>query len=145
MSDKITQQLIDHPVATKIADIRKMAEKNSKESIIDRLKATSAELLLLQYRMRELSVLEWYDSLCDRQKKIHDFYEKHCDYFKKAAGNYNWVVLADYNIETMEMVEYNDMWYCYVSDTKHVEKITEAMTADELNGVLCTPIISMST
>mgnify|MGYP000509168170 CR=1 FL=1 len=150
MSEKITQQIIDCPVTTTIADIRKMMEKHSKESIVDRIKATTAELLLLQYRMREYAILEWYDSLSERQQKIHMFYEKHYEEFKKRAGNNNWVMLVD-NIDTIENVSVSkfddnvDMWICYVHDNDAVETIAATIGDIKHEGVMFCPMFSVST
>jgi hypothetical protein len=152
MADALANYIVDVPIHTKINDIRQKVTDMPKEKLVERIQATTTELVKLQYMMREYSVLEWYEKLGDRQKDLHDFFEKHVGDIKAQAGsNYNWVVLSDKEFKSEKHIkeikrfdEDIDVWVGFLTTSKKVEKATKDYSDLKLQGMLFTPLFSVS-
>lgn len=151
MADELVNYIIDTPIHTKIEDIRKKTVNMPKEKLVERIQATTTELVKLQYQMREYSVLEWYETLGTRQKKLHNFFEEHVDELKKQSDGNNWVVLCDKEFEPSKIIKgfkkFNDdtdVWIGFIPNAKKVEKVTKEYSKLRLEGMLYTPLFFVS-
>lgn len=151
MADKLANYIVDTPIYTKVDDIRKKTIDMPREKLIERIQATTTELVKLQYTMREYSILEWFDSLNDRQKALHMFFEQHAERFKKESNDKNWLVLSDHDFEVVENItikgrfdDNTDIWYGFIDNASDVEAISEEYYEMKLDGMLYTPLFSIS-
>lgn len=155
MSEQLANYIVDVPIYTKIADIEKKVATMSKEKLIQRIQATTTELVKLQYLMREYSVLDWYYSIGDRQKVLHGFFEENIDVIKKGAGSlYNWVVLSDNELTQDDRIigstkfdKDTDVWIGYLTSDVEVQQVVDRFSSEnvDVNGILFTPLFSNKT
>lgn len=151
-ADQLAAYIVDTPIHTKISDIRKKRDDMTKEKLVQRIQAVTTELVKLQYTMREYSVLEWYDKLGDRQKVLHDTFEHHVEEFKKMAQQgdqkFNWIVLSDREFVPTKHIKnyqtFNDIWIGFIANMKKVEKTTKEYSTQKLEGMMFTPLFSVS-
>lgn len=152
MANELTNYIVDTPVHTKIEDIKKKMSDLTIDKLVERIKATTSELVKLQYMMREYSVLQWYEKLGERQKKLHGVFENNVESIKALVGEkYNWVVLSDTEIEVTEKIrnvsKFDDggnVWIGFLETSNDVEEAIKTSVDDKLEGMLFTPIFSVS-
>lgn len=152
MANELSNYIVDVPIHTKIADIEKKMSELPKEKLVERIQATTTELVKLQYMMREYSVYEWYEKLGEKQKELHDFFENRASDIKNTVDKkYNWVVLSDREIESSvnikDIKKYSkddDIWIGFLTNSKKVEKAVKEFTELRLKGMLFVPLFSVS-
>jgi hypothetical protein len=150
MASELVHLISDTPILTKIADLEKMAIELPKNKLVEKIQAVTTELILLQFKMREHLILDWYTKLNDRQKLLHLFFEEKIDSIKRNAKSNNWVVISDCWFESDSIVEnidkYNDydIWVGFIDTSDNVEKATCEYHNDELDGMLFIPLFSIN-
>jgi hypothetical protein len=150
MASELIQHITDTPIMTKIADLEKMAIELPKNKLVEKIQAVTTELILLQFKMREHAVLDWYTKLNDRQKLLHLFFEENIDSMKLKANSDNWVVISDTWFESENIVKniekYNDheIWVGFIDTSDNVEKATCEYHNDELDCMLFSPLFSIN-
>lgn len=151
MASELAKHVIDIPIMTKMATLKEMATHTPKESVVNKIQAVTTELVMLQYKLREYAVLEWYENkLNDRQKELHNFFEKHIEPLKLKAQHDNWVVLSDHKfkvtpyITNTDQYSGNSIWYGFINNIKNVDNTTKEFNDTNLEGMLFVPLFSVN-
>lgn len=140
----LMETLTVNAIETPIDVLRERVADEPREEIVKKLNAMYTEMVKLQYRLREYATVEWYDSLDDRRKNLHDVFEQNRDFFKKGADKKNWLFLTDIEPKhvKVEKIDHADKTYyfTFMEDTQSMEATIAKMRTREVNKCLCVPL-----
>ena len=150
--NQLVNRVVNQVIETPIAVLQEKVKETPKEEIIERIQAVTAELIKLQYTLREYSIVEWYEKeLDERRKHLHDVFERNRDFFKAGADGDNWLAIcntakAPVNVKGFEKflgTEADDQgpyWFAYFKDQEDLNKVIDDMRRRDTNKLLCVPI-----
>ena len=150
--NQLVNKVVNDVIETPIAVLKERIKETSKDEIVQRIQAVTAELIRLQYSLREYSIVEWYDNgLDDRRKGLHDVFERNREFFKSGADGDNWLALCGTpkppaNIKGFEEFlgrEEDDQgpyWFCYFKDAETLNRAIDKMRRRDTGKLLCVPI-----
>lgn len=142
----IVNAVVNDAIETPMSVLIERTEKCSKDEILERYRATMSEMIKLQYRLREYSIVDWYkNELDDLRRNLHDVFEKNRDFFKAGSKGDNWLLLSNVNIERVnELEEFNDgenvYYFAYFSTQDKVNECIDNMRKKDTYKVLCVPL-----
>lgn len=146
LMEKLTICAIETPI-----DILKdRIVKVPRQEIVDKLNALYSEIIKLQYCLREYAIVEWYNTLDDRRKRLHDIFEKNRDFFKQSSEGKNWLFLSDINSKDLSTKIFddknseNEVYFTFFEDNETMKKALDNMRTSEVNKCLCTPLFNVN-
>lgn len=142
LMEKLTVSAIETPIDV----LKERVSETPRQEIVDRLNALYSEMIKLQYRLREYATVEWYDTLDDRRKHLHDVFEKNREFFKEGSGGKNWLFLSDVkpkHLTTETLDDEGEVYFTFFNDNETMNKALDNMRTREVNKCLCTPLFNV--
>lgn len=142
----IVNAVVNDTIDTPIAVLKERYKDVDPEDVVSMLNATISEMIKLQYKLRELSIIEWYDKLDDSRKHLHDVFERNREFFKAGAQSDNWLALSYKSFNGYEQfngLEADDKGPYHFKYFKNTEEMTDSMDRmrqRDVYKVLCTPL-----
>ena len=150
--NQLVNKVVNEVIETPIAVLKERVKTTPREQVIEKIQAVTAELIKLQYTLREYSMVEWYDKeLDDRRKHLHDVYERNREFFKAGANGDNWLAICNpskspANVNCFEEFlggESDDQgpyYFAFFKDAESLNKVIDDMRRRDTNKLLCVPI-----
>lgn len=124
---------------------RKDIEKTPTIELEEQLRVYACEILKIQQKLKDRTILNWYDSLSSNHKSIHDFFEvNNNDIVEKAPDNAKWVAISMKEIQhhdmTLKKYDLCDLWYAYFDNVDTMYNVIDGITQEELEFIMFLPI-----
>lgn len=129
--------LASAPVEAPIDVLLARCASMPKEDVIQQMQRASRELLVLQYRLREHALVEWFQSMDEDRKRLHRMFEDVRPELKRESNGRNWVILS-LEQALPEQENLNDLWYAFDGDTDSMLARIDAVQ----DKVLCEPLFA---
>lgn len=151
-NNELVNKIVRDVIETPIAVLKGKVKETPKSEVIEKFNAITAELLRLQYTLREYSIVEWYENeLDDRRKHLHDVFERNREFFKAGAGGDNWLAICNTpnppaNVSGFEKFlgtaadDQGPYYFAYFKDQEALNKVLDNMRKRDTNKLLCVPI-----
>jgi hypothetical protein len=149
---RLVNKIVNDVIETPIAELKKRVKETPREKLLERYQALAAEMLKLQYNLREYSIVDWYENeLDDRRKHLHDVFERNREFFKAGAGTDNWLALCNTakppaNVKGFEKFDgqavddQGPYYFAFFKDQVSLNKVIDDMRRRDTNKLLCVPI-----
>lgn len=143
LMEKLTVQAIETPIEV----LKERISDMPREDVVAKLNAMYSEMVKLQYRLREYATVEWYDTLDDRRKGLHNLFEKNREFFKGGSEGKNWLFISDVKPKHLSTEVFTDdgpdYYFTFFADTDAMNKTLDKMRTREVNKCLCTPLFKV--
>lgn len=144
LTEKVVRDTIETPIKVLIQQVK----EQSKEELIEEMNALAAEMIKLQYKLRTYSVVEWYNTLDDLRKHLHDVFEENRDFFKACSKGDNWMCISTVKIPVDDPVEFNGKegdtrgpyYIGFFKSQEEMNKCIDKMEDSDTEYILCLPI-----
>lgn len=146
---QLMQTLTVNAIETPIRVMKEKIASESRQEVVNKLNALYTEVIKLQYRLREYATVEWYDTLDERRRRLHDVFEENRDFFKDGSKGKNWLFLTDVSpqrikVDTMEH-DGHEYFFAFFGETAQLETSLNGMRTREANKCLCVPLFHVET
>jgi hypothetical protein len=150
--NNLVNKVVNEAIETPIAILKERIKETPKEQLVEKIQATTTELIKLQYNLREYSIVEWYENeLDDRRKHLHDVFERNREFFKAGANGDNWLAICNStktpaNVKGFEEFNGTDAdnqgpyWFAYFKDPTSLNRVIDSMRKRDTNKLLCVPL-----
>jgi hypothetical protein len=159
--NQIVNHVVNDIILTPIDVLIERSKTTTRGELIERLNATSAELIKIQYQLREMAVVAWYQEQDDLRQHLHHVFERHIDFFK--AGSVagvkegdkpdNWLILSTQQTKPIKGVEEfiggklddrGPYYFTYFKDQETMKNVIDKMRVRDQNKMLCVPLFKAS-
>jgi glutamine phosphoribosylpyrophosphate amidotransferase len=145
----IVNIVVNDTIETPIAVLQARCAIESREVLTERLHASVSEVIKLQYQLREMSIVDWYEGQDPLRQHLHQVFERHREFFKAGSNGDNWLAIA-----TKQSKEYNGFEqfngmvedtegpysFMYFQTTDDMVAVIDKMRLRDTNKLLCTPL-----
>jgi hypothetical protein len=155
--NQIVNHVVNDIIVTPIDVLIERAKTTTRGELIERLNATSAELIKIQYQLRELAVVAWYQEQDALRQHLHHVFERNIEFFKagsvagtKAGDKYdNWLILSTKQSKPINDIEefiggklddQGPYYFTYFKDQETMKPVIDSMRVRDQNKMLCVPL-----
>jgi hypothetical protein len=142
----VVNDVIETPIQTLIEKTKDV----TMDQLLERIHALTAELIKVQFEMREHAVVEWYqDELDDLRKHLHCVFERNRAFFKTGSRGQNWVSIMTTNPQRVEGFEeflggeeddQGPYYFKYYKNNEDMNGTIDKMRLRDTHKMLCVPM-----
>lgn len=139
-----TDKFCNSTIKTPIKELIEKCNKYPKDKLIHDINEHSKVMLLLQYKLREHSVVDWYKKLNVTRKTLHDTLDDNRDLIEVMSENKNWVVMSSIPLESIQQKKLNSVFLSFYENADEMTDVIDSLNQEQLENVLAVPLFNIN-